>query len=82
MQGIQGAEEEKDKEEQVKEEEEQQQRTSDPSLDPSPEYKYTQRAQRVKRAINPPNNYNRKSCSLFIQVCAPAPSSSSSSSYS
>jgi len=38
----------------------------DPRLDPNPEYKYTHEANRVKRAIKPPNN--RKSCSLFIQT--------------
>jgi len=38
----------------------------DPRLDPSPEYKYTHEANRVKRAIEPPNK--RRSCSLFIQT--------------
>jgi len=40
--------------------------TSEPKEDPSPQYKYTERAQRVKRALKPPNN--KKSCSLFIQT--------------
>lgn len=39
---------------------------SDPKYDPNPQYKYTQEANRYKRAIPPPNN--RKSCSLFIQT--------------
>jgi len=39
---------------------------SDPKYDPNPQYKYTQEANRFKRAIPPPNN--RKSCSLFIQT--------------
>jgi disintegrin and metalloproteinase domain-containing protein 10 len=38
--------------------------TADPAMDPSPEYKYTAAANRVKRALKPPSN--RKSCSLFI----------------
>ena len=41
-------------------------KTSEPREDPNPQYKYTERAQRVKRALPPPNN--KKSCSLFIQT--------------
>jgi len=50
----------------VKEEEEVKAETSAPEEDPSPQYKYSARAQRVKRALTPPNN--KKSCSLFIQT--------------
>jgi hypothetical protein len=30
--------------------------TADPAADPSPEYKYTAAANRVKRALKPPSN--------------------------
>jgi len=30
--------------------------TADPAADPSPEYKYTAAANRVKRALKPPTN--------------------------